>query len=246
MRGIASRFVVSSLLSSKSKLSEPSETALLSLTSVWVLASWDCRRLYTGNATISSVIRTTPTTSTLTGTYRCHPRPSTLVVTRKANRMLLFYENKLSHWLIQDLATWAAREHSINWWSWNDNWNICWTFRCSLLRSTWLGICLKVRRMVRRFVGILKLRLGSINLKRMTSVFLQLERSEPTTWDVTSARVQKHNLSTMLSKRADNDLFSSSKALALNSDCSIHSFKASISARCQLTRQKNLSCSLST
>ena len=80
----------------------------------------------------------------------------------------------------------------------------------------------------------------------MTSVFLQLESSEPTTWEVTSARVQKHNLSTMLSKRADNDLFSSSKALALNSNRSIRSFKALMSARCQLTQWKNLSCSLST
>ena len=80
----------------------------------------------------------------------------------------------------------------------------------------------------------------------MTSVFLQLESSEPTTWEVTSARVQKHNLSTMLSKRANNDSFSNSKALALNSNHSIRSFKASMLARCQLTRQKNLSCSLST
>ena len=57
------------------------------------------------------------------------------------------------------------------------------------------------------------------------------EISGPTTWEVTSARVQKHSLSTMLSRRADNDSFSSSNALTLNSDRSIRSFKASISAR---------------
>ena len=49
-------------------------------------------------------------------------------------------------------------------------------------------------------VSVLELRFGSINLKGMMSVFLHLERSEPTTWEVTSAWVQKHNLSTMLSK----------------------------------------------
>ena len=80
----------------------------------------------------------------------------------------------------------------------------------------------------------------------MMSVFLQLERSEPTTWEVTSTRVQKHSLSTMLSKRANNDSFSNSKALTLNSDHSIRSFNASILAHCLLTRRKNLSCSLST
>ena len=100
--------------------------------------------------------------------------------------------------------------------------------------------------MVQRLIGILELRFGLVNLEGMTSVFLQLERSEPTTWEVTSAQVQKHNLLTMLSKQADNDSFSSSKALALSSDRSIRSFKASISACCRLTRQKNLSCSLLT
>ena len=76
------------------------------------------------------------------------------------------------------------------------------------------------------------------------SVFLKLERSEPTTWEVTSAWVQKHNLSTMLSKQADNNLFSNSNTLALNSDHSIQSFNASMLAHCLLSRWKNLSCSL--
>ena len=80
----------------------------------------------------------------------------------------------------------------------------------NLLGHAWFGIGLKVRSMIQRLVGVFKLGLGLINLGGMTSVFLQMERSEPTTWEVTSARVQKHNLSTMLSKRADNDSFSSS------------------------------------
>ena len=62
--------------------------------------------------------------------------------------------------------------------------------------------------------------------------FLSPEISEPTTWEVTSARVQKHSLSTMLSRQADNDSFSNSNALALSSDRSICSFKASILAHC--------------
>ena len=130
--------------------------------------------------------------------------------------------------------------------SWNNNWNICWTFWRSLLRNTWFSIGLEIRHMVQRLIGVLEFQLSSIDLKGMMSVFLQSERSEPTTWEVTSAQVQKHNLSTMLSKQADNDSFSNSKALALNSDHSIHSFNTSISARCLLTRWKNLSCSLLT
>ena len=124
--------------------------------------------------------------------------------------------------------------------------NVHWTLWSTLLRNAWLGIGLEIRCVVQRLIGILELRLSSVNLEGMTSVFLQLERSEPTTWEVTSAQVQKHNLSTMLSKRTDNDSFSSSSALALSSDLSTRSFRVSISAHCWLTRRKNLSCSLST
>ena len=184
------------------------------------------------NTPISSVIRMTSTTSTLTGTYHCHPCPSTLVVTGKANWMLLLDRNKLGHWFVKNLATWATWECGANRQSWNHNWDISRVLRCGLLRHAWLGIGFKVQHMVRRLIGILKLGLGSINLGRMMSVFLQLESSEPTTWEVTSTRVQKHNLSTMLSKQADNDSFSNSKALTLNSDRSIRSFKASMSACC--------------
>ena len=150
------------------------------------------------------------------------------------------------HWLVKDLTTRTTWECGINGWSWNNDWNICWAFWRSLLRDAWLSISFKVRHVIQRFIGVFKLRFGSINLGRMTSVFLWLESSEPTTWEVTSTRVQKHNLSTMLSKQADNDSFSNSKALALNSDRSIHSFKASMLARCRLTQRKNLSCSLLT
>ena len=156
------------------------------------------------------------------------------------------YGNQLGHWLVQNLTTRTTWERGIDGRTQNHNWNIGRMLQRSLLRHTRLSICFEVRRMIRRFIGILELGLGSINLGRMTSEFLPLEISEPTTWEVTSARVQKHNLSTMLSKHADNDSFSNSSALALNSDRSIRSFKASMSAHCQLTRRKNLSCSLST
>ena len=240
MRGIASQFVVSSLLSGESKLGESSKTTLFLLTSVWVFMSWDCRRLHTSNAPISSAIRTTPTTSTLTRTYQSHPRPLSLVVTRKVNRMILLYGDKFGHWLIKDLATWTTRERGIDRQTWNHDWNIGRTLRRGLFRHARLSICFKVQRMIRRFIGVLKLGLGSINLGRMTSEFLPLEISEPTTWEVTSARVQKHSLSTMLSKRADNDSFSNSNALALNSNHSIHSFKVSMSVRCRLMSGHNI------
>ena len=211
MRGIASRFVISSLLPGEPELSESSETTLFSLAPVWVFASWDCRRLHASNTPVSSAIRTTPTTSTLTRMYRSHPRSSTLVVTREVNRMFLFYEDEFGHWLVKNLATWTTREHGIDRWTRNHNRDVGRALWPGLLRHAWLSICFKVRRMIRRFIGVLKLGLGSVDLGRMTSVFLQLEGSEPTTWEVTSARVQKHNLSTMLSKRANNDSFSNSK-----------------------------------
>ena len=169
MRGIAPRFVIPSLLSGKSELGEPSETTLLLFTSVWVFASWDCRRLHTSNAPISSAIRTTPTTSALTRTYHCHPRPSTLVVTRKADRMLLFYGNQLGHWLIKDLAPWATRKGGIHRRSRDNNRHIGGALWCGLFGHARLGISLEVQRMVRRLISVLKLGLGSVNLKRMTS-----------------------------------------------------------------------------
>ena len=176
MRGIASRFVISSLLSGEPELSKSSKTTLLSLTSVWVLASWDYRRLHMSNAPISSGIRTTSTTSTLTGTYRCHPRPSTLVVARKANRMLLLYGNQLGYRLVQDLAPWATRKGGIDRRSRHHDWDIGRMLRRGLLRHARLGISFKVRRMVRRLIGVLKLGLGSVNLKRMTSEISSIKK----------------------------------------------------------------------
>ena len=184
-------------------------------------------------------------TSALTRMHRCHPCSLTLVVMRKGDGMFLFYGNEFCYWLIKDFAAWTIRKHGINLRSWDHDWNVCWTLWSSLLRHTRLGISLEVWRVVWRLISVLKLGLGSVDLRGMMSVFLQLERSEPTTWKVTSAQVQKHSLSTMLSKQADNDLFSNSKALALNSEHSIHSFSTLISARCLLMWQKNLSLSRS-
>ena len=128
------------------------------------------------NTPISSAIRMTPTMSTLTRTYRCHPCTSTLVIARDCDGMILFDRNKFSHWLVKDLATWTTRERGVNGWSWNNNGNVCWAFWCSLFRNAQLSIGFKVRRMIRRFIGVLKLGLGSINLERMTSDFLQLRK----------------------------------------------------------------------
>ena len=185
-------------------------------------------------------------TSMLTRMHCCHPCPSALVIARKANWVFLFDRNQFGHQLIQHFTTGTTRKGGVNWRSRNYDRNIHWTFRSTLLQDTWLGISLEIQRVIRRLIGVLELRLGLVNLEGMTSVFLQLERSEPTTWEVTSAQVQKHNLSTMLSRQANSDSFSSSSALALSSDRSIHSFNASISACCQLRQRKNLSCSLST
>ena len=155
MRGIASRLLVSSLLSGKSEFGELSETTLFSLASVWIFASWDCRRLHTSNAPISLAIRTTSTTSTLTGMYRSHPRPSTLVVTRQTDRMLLFYGNQLGHWLVKNLTSWTTRKGGIYRRCGNHDRNIGRTLRRGLLGNAWLSISLKVRSMVRRLISIL-------------------------------------------------------------------------------------------
>ena len=139
-------------------------------------------------------------TSMLTGTHHCHPRTLTLVVARKQDWMFLFNGNQFGHWFVKHFTTRTTWEGGIDWWSWNHDRNICWTFWSGLLGNAQLGISLKVQHMVRRLISVLELRLGLVNLKGMMSVFLQIERSEPTTWEVTSAWVQKHNLSTMLSK----------------------------------------------
>ena len=169
MRGIASRFLVSSLLSGESELSESSKMTLFSFTTVWVFASWDYRGLHTSNAPVSSAIRTTPTTSMLTKTHRSHPRPLPLIVTRETNRMFLFYGNQLSHWLVKNLATRTTRKRGVDRRTRDHDWHIGRTLWCGLLRHAWLSICLEVRCMVRRFVSILEFRLGSVNLKGMMS-----------------------------------------------------------------------------
>ena len=95
--------------------------------------------------------------------------------------MFLFDGNKFGHWFIKDLTTQTTWKHGIDWWHWNHDWNIHWTFWSGLFGNTWLSISFKVRSMIRGFIGALKLGFSSIDLKGMTSVFLPLERSEPTT-----------------------------------------------------------------
>ena len=104
MRGIASRLVVSSLLSSNPKLGKLPKMTLLLLALIWILASWDCGRLHTSDTPVSSAIRTTSTISALTGTHRCHPCTLTLVVMRKGDWMFLFDGDQFSHQLVKDLA----------------------------------------------------------------------------------------------------------------------------------------------
>ena len=65
--------------------------------------------------------------------------------------------------------------------SWNHDWTIHWMFQSGLLRNTWLSISLEVQHMIWRFISVLKLRLSSVDLRGMMSVFLLPERSEPTT-----------------------------------------------------------------
>ena len=165
MRGIASRFVIPSLLPGESELGEPSKATLFSFATVWVFASRDCGRLHTSDTPVSSAIRTSPTTSTLTRMYCDHPRPSTLVVTREIDRMFLFYGDQLSHRLVKNLATWTTRERGINRRTRNHDWDVGGTLQRSLLGHTWLRICFKVRLVIQRFNGILELRLGLIDLK---------------------------------------------------------------------------------
>ena len=86
--------------------------------------------------------------------------------------MILLNGNKLSHRLVQDLTARTTRERGVNRQSRNDDWNVSWVFRGSLLRRTWLGISFKVQRMVQRLIGILELGLSSVNLKGDLSLSL--------------------------------------------------------------------------
>ena len=142
---------------------------LFSLTSVWILTSWDYRRLHTSNTPVSLAIRTTSTMSALTGTYHSHPCTPTLVIARSRNRMILLDRNKLGHWFVKNLTTWTTRKCGINGWTWNHDWHIGRALWCALFRNARLSIRFEVRRMIRRFIDIIKLGLGSINLERMTS-----------------------------------------------------------------------------
>ena len=80
--------------------------------------------------------------------------------------MFLFDRNQFGHRLVKYLVTWTTWKRGIDWRSWNNNWNICWTFQSSLIGNTWLGIGFKVRRMVRRLISVLKLGFSLINLRR--------------------------------------------------------------------------------
>ena len=83
--------------------------------------------------------------------------------------MLFLYGDQLSYWLVEDLTTWTTWEHGVDGRTWNHNRDICGTLGCGLLRNARLSISLEVRRMIQRFIGVLELGLGSVNLKRMTS-----------------------------------------------------------------------------
>ena len=83
--------------------------------------------------------------------------------------MFLFYGNQFGNRLIKNLATGTTREGGINRRSGNHNRNVGRTLQLGLLGNARLGIRFEVRRMIRRFVGVLKLRFGSVNLERMTS-----------------------------------------------------------------------------
>ena len=87
--------------------------------------------------------------------------------------MILLDRNQFSHQFVKYLATWTTGKCGVNRWSWNNNQNICGAFRCGLLRHPWFGISFEVQRVVRRVIGILKLRLGLVDLEGIMSVFLQ-------------------------------------------------------------------------
>ena len=104
------------------------------------------------------------------------PCTLTLVIARNRNGMILFNRNEHGNWLIKDLTTRTTWERGIDRRSRNQNWNIGRALWRGLLRHTWLSIHLEVRQMIQRIIGVLKLGLGSINLGRMTSDFLQLRK----------------------------------------------------------------------
>ena len=79
--------------------------------------------------------------------------------------MILLDRDELGHWFIENLAARTTRECGVNWRSGNHNRNVCRALRRGLFRHARLGISLKVRRMVRRLIGILKLGFGSVDLK---------------------------------------------------------------------------------
>ena len=176
MRGIASRLVISSLLPSKPKLGKSLEITLLLLTSVWILVSWDWGRLHTSNTPVSSAIGMATMTSTLTGTYCCHPHPLTLIITRKYNRMIFFNQHPCRHQFIENLTSGATRKGCVNWWCWDHNGNICWTFQSSFFRNTWFRVGLEVQGVVQQFISIFKLQFSTVKLK--DSISLSLNRQE--------------------------------------------------------------------
>ena len=147
MRGITCTILIASLFTCKSELGESSETILFSITSVGVLASWDCRWLHMSNTPVSLVIRTTSPISMLTSTYCLHPCGSTLIIMWEHNGMVLFDWQQLSHWLIQDFTTGTARKHYVNWWCWNHNWNISRSLWSWLLDRR-CNICIIIRCML--------------------------------------------------------------------------------------------------
>ena len=83
--------------------------------------------------------------------------------------MFLFYGNQLGNRLVKNLAAWTARKRGVNGLTRNHDWNIGRAFWRGLLGNSWLGIRFEVRCIIRRFVSVLKLGFGLVNLEGVTS-----------------------------------------------------------------------------
>ena len=83
--------------------------------------------------------------------------------------MLFFDQNEFSYRFIENLATGTTRKGGVYGRSWNHNRHVGRALRLGLLRHVQLSICLEVRGVIRRFIGILEFGLGPINLERTAS-----------------------------------------------------------------------------
>ena len=79
--------------------------------------------------------------------------------------MFLLYGNQLGHQLVKDLTPWTTRKGGVYGRSRNHNRHVGRTLWHGLFRYARLSIGLKVRRMIRGFIGVLELGFGSVDLK---------------------------------------------------------------------------------